>query len=686
MKAASQQYSFSSGMLDLSVEARQDIKQYYNGAKEARNVVCLPLGGCTLRGGLRRVYEIPDPGKGVRITGFEISPTKGFLCLFTDQTLKIFLNHQIKKEMATPFKGEILRNLDFNCAQDTMIICSNASKKKKLLHKGTDIDWSLEDIVDENPPQATFIDTPGGQNEIQRLKFSSFGSGNSFRLRLEGYRTKSIFWNGSQTVTAQSIRDSLNELEIIDGKAGGVTVTIYDGSQFDVEFVGTDGKKDWEDIIIAIEDASDQARVYTKCVAEGKPPLEDLWSDTRGWPYSSCHYQGRCIYGGCTAFPNQVNGSMTNNPFCHRTSTEMLDDEAISFQADAENSITINRVFALEKLFMFSNRGIFVVPESPLTPKSYAVKHTDTACANIRPVEVDGAVVYVTQSRGGVNQSVGSVVYNYENEKYQTDDLALLAYSLMRTPVAMDVRRSSLRNNATYLFVPNADGTLAVLNTKKSQDLNGWTICDTPNGFFRDVAVVNDSAYFVVERVINGQNRWFVEEYDDDLRFDLAEILESETPKQIWDNPELAFYDGMEVGLYADGLSYGYVRVENGAIKLNYPASKIEFGLPFDWAVETLPVVAELSDGTVIGHRHRILNATLRLKDTAGIFVNGQQICNRYFGRDSWDKNEVLINGTKKINMLGWRGSNLDGLGTIRCTGTSLQPVTILSITMEVVQ
>lgn len=686
MKAASQQCSFSSGMLDSSVEARQDIKQYYAGAREARNVVCLPLGGVTLRGGLRRVYEIPDPGDGVRICGFEISPVKGFLNLFTNQKVRIFLNDTITKELETPYSAADLKELDFNPSQDTMIITSKKYRHKKLLHKASDSDWSLEDIVLTNPPQMTFDDTSGGVNEIQRLKLTSFAAGNSFRLKLEGERTKSVFWNNSTTVIAQGIRDALNGLENIDGTSGGVTVRVVNNNEFDVEFVGTDGKKDWEDIIISIEDAGDQARVYTKCVTEGKPPLEDLWSEARGWAASSCHYQGRCIFGGCAALPNQINGSMTNDQFCFRNTKEMLDDEAISFPADAENTITIYRIFALEKLFIFTNRGVFVVPESPLTPKAYAVKHTDTACANIRPVEIDGAVVYVTQSRGGVNQTIGSVIYNYENEKYQTDDLALLSYSLLREPVAIDVRRSSLQNNATYLFVVNSDGTLAVLNSKRSQDLNGWTICDTPNGKFRDVAVVNDAAYFVVERVIDGKTRWFIEEYDDNLRFDLAETLETDTPQTIWDNEKLSFYNGMDVGVYADGLSYGIVSVENGKIELNYPASKIEFGLPFDWAVETMPVVAELSDGTVIGHRHRILNTTLRLKDSAGIFINGLQICNRYFGRDAWDKSEVLINGTKKINLLGWCGGNLDKLGTVRCSGTSLQPVTILSITMEVVQ
>lgn len=687
-KSNSQQFSFSSGILDDPMQARQDLKQYFSGAKQLRNVICHPLGGVTLRGGLKTYAEIPEAATGAKLGKFEINTKLGFLCLYTDKNIRIYQNQEVKQNIESPYSGEHVRELDLNQSMDTTIITSEFYQMKKLVYTGNESAWDFADIELESPPQGTFPDTPGGKNSIQRLKFSSAAANNSFRLKLEGYKTASIIWSGDVNVNAARIKEVLGNLEILNKETGGVSVTPVNG-EYDVEFIGTDGKKAWEDIIISIEEASDQCRVYTKCIQEGEPPKEPLWSVTRGWPFSSAHYQGRCIYGGCTAKSNFICGSMTTQPFTFRTTDEALDDEAITITADAEGNAHVSRVFGLEKLFVMTDKGVFVVPESPITPQNaYTVQHTDIPCAKIRPVAIDGDVVYVTQTNDGINQSVASVTYNYENEKYRTDDLALLAYSVMRKPVAMDVRRGTKRNNATYLFVVNADGSLAILNTKKSQELNGWTISDTLDGKFLDVCVVNDTPFFIVERQILGQTRYFIEYWDDDARFDLSVEFSSEKPKTLWSDEKLAFYEGLTVGIYADGLSYGEEKVENGCIILDFPASHLEVGLPFEWEIETMPVVSEqTSDGTLIGNRHRLPKVTLRVENSAGITLGKQKLSSRYFGRNNnLNHDNILMNGTYTARQLGYYGGNRDALGTIKLHGSSLQPLTLLSITAEVVQ
>lgn len=681
-----QQFTFSSGILDKPMEARQDMKTYFSGASQLLNVACMPLGGVTLRGGLKSYMEIPEMAAGEKLSRFEVDSQNGYLLLSTDKKLRIIKDAEVKSSFDTSYSGADVRNLDFNQSLDTIIITSEKYKTKTLVFSN-ETSWAFSDANFTHPPQVTFPDTAGGRNEKQRLKFSSASANNSFRLKLEGYRTASIIWSGDANTNAARIKQVINDLEIIDKQNGGVNVTPSNG-EYDVEFIGTDGKKRWEDIIISIEEASDQCRVYTKCVQEGQPPLESLWSDKRGWPFSSCYYQGRCVFGGCQAKNNILAISQATQAFSFRQTDEMLDDEACILTADGEGNSHVYRVMGMEKLFAFTDKGIFVVPESPITPAtSYTTQHTDIPCAPIRPVAIDGDIIYVTQSNDGVNLSVASISYNYETEKYKTDDLALLAYSVMRSPVAIDVRRSTRRNNATYLYVVNEDGTLAVLNTKKSQELNGWTICNTKNGWFRDVCVINDKAFFVVEREILGERRWFLEFWDDDARLDLSVTLSSDTAKSVWTDESLHTYDGLTVGVYADGLAYGEVVVENSTIELDFPVSEIEVGVPFDWDVTTLPVVAELTDGTLIGNRHRLPKVTLRLQNSAGITIGKQKICNRFFGKNNiFNKDNAVINGTVTVRQLGYCGGNRDDLGRIKLTGTSLQPLTLLSITAEVIQ
>lgn len=678
------QYSFTAGQLDEQVEARADLEHYLKGAKELTNMVCIPTGGVTLRGGLVQDFEIEDGANGIRLECFEVSPEEGLLTILTEKKLKIYDKTGLLKSITTSYAGKDLRDLDLNQKQDSMIVTSKYYPFMELLRCGSDTEWTFEQLDLTRPLQTTFLDTEGGQNDIQQIVFKNFQAGDSVRFSFDGAKALSVVFNSSSTVNAANIKNAINGLDTVDKTDGGVIVTVVTTTCYQVEFVGTDGKQDQPDIIAAIEEqASTNEQVVVKCIQEGEAPLEDLWSEKRGYPYSSCHCQGRLIFGGSYALPYMVCGSMTNSQFNFRKTSQNLDDEAVEITADSDGNCEVRRVYAMEKLFILTNKGVFAVKDMPLTPGSVSNKQTDTPCATVRPKEVDGSMVYVTQNSDGVNQTVASLTYTYENEKYKTDDLAYLVPSVMREPIKIDVRRSIKRNHATYLFVVNSDGTLAVLNTKQSQGLNGWSLCTT-QGKFLDLAVIGDTTYFAVEREIGGQKKYFIEHWDDEAKLDLGVTLTSETAKKVWQDEELATFEGMTLGVYADGLPYGYAVVNNKTITLDYAVKEIEVGIPFDWAVESMPAVVETDDYSLEQHRYRVPEVSVQMADTAGLSINGRVVCNRLFGRDGWDRENVLINGTKSVRQLGWFGAGTGRKATVRCSGTSLQPATILSVTMGV--
>ena len=684
-KQPQRQYSFSAGQLDRSIVARADIEHYMKGALTLHNVVCLPTGGVTLRGGLKRDFEIADGSKGVRLSIFEVSPQVGLLTVFTEKKLKIYRKTELVGEKTTDYLGPDLRDLDINQKMDTMITTSPYHKFMELLRQGSDTSWGYAPIEFTKEPKYTFMDTTGGKNDIQQIVFKNFQNGDTIRISLDGARSVSVEFSTSATVLADRIKAAINNLDTVNKETGGCITTVISGSVIQVEFVGTDGKQDKPDMICAIEtQASTNEQVTVKAIQEGEPPLENLWSDARGYPFSSCHCQGRLIFGGSHALPYIANGSMTNNPYVFKKTSQNLDDEAVEISADTDGNCEIRRVYAMERLFLLTNKGIFAIKDMPITPGATCTKQTDTPCAYVRPREIDSSMVYVTQNSEGVNQTVASLTYTYENEKYKTDDLAYLVPSIMRVPVAIDVRRSIKRNHATYLFVVNADGTLAVLNTKQSQGLNGWSLCST-NGRFLDVAVIGDTTYFAIERVINGEKRYFIEHWDDNAKLDLSVVLTSDAKKKVWQDESLALFDDMTVGVYVDGLPYGYAEIKNATLELDYAGSNIEVGIPFDWEVETMPAVVETDDYSLVGHRYRVPMVSVQLKDTAGIIINGQQVCNRLFGRDAWDKENILINGTKSVRQIGWFGDTKGKEATVLCSGTSIQPATILSASMEIV-
>jgi len=111
----------------------------------------------------------------------------------------------------------------------------------------------------------------------------------------------------------------------------------------------------------------------------------------------------------------------------------------------------------------------------------------------------------------------------------------------------------------------------------------------------------------------------------------------------------------------------------------------VEVGFAFDWAVETMPVDAT-GEGAA-GGRHRITQAAIRLYRSAGIAVNGRLLRGHRLGDTVLDAAPEATTGVRAVRFLGWHGGRTGNPGaTVRITGTSRLPATILSVVSEVAQ
>jgi hypothetical protein len=96
--------------------------------------------------------------------------------------------------------------------------------------------------------------------------------------------------------------------------------------------------------------------------------------------------------------------------------------------------------------------------------------------------------------------------------------------------------------------------------------------------------------------------------------------------------------------------------------------------------------VATSGEG-VVGGRHRITQAAIRLHRSAGVRVNGRVLRGHRFGDTVLDVPPEPVTGVRTVRFLGWRGGRAGGEGaTVRLTGTSRLPATILSVVSEVAQ
>lgn len=407
---------------------------------------------------------------------------------------------------------------------------------------------------------------------------------------------------------------------------------------------------------------------------------EPVWSAARGWPRSVFLHQGRLYFGGSRARPQTIWGSRANAFFDFASSDDALDDEAVEITLDNDRVCAVQQLYALDALFAFTSGGLFARDaEAIVTPSAFTFRRSsEVPTAAARPAEIDGSVLFIRADDGGHN-TVYEVVYDYETQSHRAEDIALLAGNLMRRPVDMAARLGNEADSANHLFVVNGgDGTVAVLNSRKSQKMTGWTLLVT-GGRVSRVAVVGGAPYFLVRREIGGAARWFVERLDPEFRLDASLRLSAAAPVEAWAG--LDAFEGATVEMIGDGAPLGAAAVVGGRVTTPYPVSTLEVGFAFDWAVETMPVAG---DG-VVGGRHRITQAAIRLHRAAGVRVNGRALRGQRFGDIALDALPEPVTGVRTVRFLGWRGGR-DGGATVRLTGTSRLPATILSVVSEVAQ
>lgn len=155
-KAPSQIYSFAAGVLDPTARGRMDLKSYYAGAKTGLNVTPHSLGGMGVRGGFRKVVEVPEAAGGARLGTFKYSMDAAYLLLLTDAALKIMRADAQVAALSAPWTAAQLETLDWSQSQATMVLTHPDMKTKRLLRQGSHTAWAIDDAPLTNIPTHKF--------------------------------------------------------------------------------------------------------------------------------------------------------------------------------------------------------------------------------------------------------------------------------------------------------------------------------------------------------------------------------------------------------------------------------------------------------------------------------------------------------------------------------------------------
>ncbi len=652
LKAPIQIYDFTAGWLS-GLEARADLRVYYKGGREVTNMVGLTTGGQKRRGGTRQVAEIPEAVNGCVLARFEFSTEQTYLHVFLDGAIRVFKDGEFQVDVTAPWVGADLSGLRWTQSLDTMMIAHTAYPTQKLVRQGGHTAWGLSDIAWTNPPTYRFADP----TTTSGTPAAKTGSGVAFTV-------------GAAAFSAASVD------KWIIGNDGKALITAYTSpTQVTISI-----RQDFKDV---------------NAIPAGEWSIEeDVWTATRGYPGAITLFEERTFIGASQSLLQTTWGSRSGEPFDFKSTYEALDDEGVGANLRGNRVNAIHQLFALDALFLFTTGGVWVQVDRPITPANYLPKkHCAVPAADLQPVELEERVAFISADEEGNPVCLQELQIDEmsTDTRYVPNDLSVLCPDAVADPIDLTARKSRVGGaSASHVFVVNADGSMGVLHSRRRENILGWTRWETRGNSGTDAvrraAVVGNDVYLLTRRTIAGATRWFLEVVDDDAFWDCSKRLSSATPQSVWGG--FAHLEGETVAVWADGARRDDVVVTGGAITVSdggtaIPVTALEAGLPFSWVVETMPVEAQLADGTLIGEAHRIVKATIRVKDAYEMAVNGRPVAFRKFRGMTLDTPLQPFTGIKQIRFLGWRPRDEIG-ATVRLTGQL--PITIESATLVVAQ
>lgn len=635
-RVRSYQSSFNAGVLDPRLASRLDLRRFYNGLETGDNILIQPQGGLVRRPGM--AYVDTAAGNG-RLGSFAFNTEQTYLLVFTDLNVAIYRDGVKQADVTTPWTLADLPELRWTQSADTMILVHEDYQPRKLVRAGSHTAWTLSTISLTNIPAYAFgLNYPG----VSVTPAATTGTGVTM--------TASGDWFAAGDVGATII-----------GNGGTCTIASYvSPTQVTVN------------ISTAFNDTNAiPAGSWSFDMDTATTTTEDIWSARRGWPRSVTFYEGRLWFGGSKSKPQSIFGSNVDDFFNFDLGTG-LDDEGIFVTIDTDQVNAINAIFAGRHLQIFTSGGEFYVPQDVIRPSDIAVKRQSLyGSSTVAPVSIDGATLFIERS----GKALRDFVYSFAEAAYVAQESSLMAPHLINAPVDLAALKGTSTNNANYVYVVNSDGTVAVHNTLRAQEVTAWSRWVT-SGSIKSVTVVLDDVYFLVQRTINSATVYYIEKADENTYTDANKRQTQASSVTV---TGLSHLDGELCRVRADGSVMTDKTPSGGQITLERASVDVEVGLNFDPTVKTMPLNVGFQDGPILVEKKRLVSATVDLYEAQGVKVNGTLIPSRQLGTGVLGTPPASLTGPRRVRLMGY-----DRRAQVTLSQSDPVPMVVRGLSLEV--
>lgn len=231
---------------------------------------------------------------------------------------------------------------------------------------------------------------------------------------------------------------------------------------------------------------------------------EPAWSDKRGWPQKCSSYQNRALFANSVSLPNGFWTSVVNDytDFGDMTTD---DDDAISWYPSSNDVNVIRFIVPFRSITVHTNSGIYSSPLSEvaaITPNTFTLQLQDSTPADVlQPTAIDNQIIVLS------GNDAHTMIWDGINNAYTSNIVSIANEQTIRSPVDETAFADLTRAGSRYVFIINANGSMAVFQTLQAENVQGFTpqIMEQSYGsaqFLQCASSFSGRAWFVVQREI----------------------------------------------------------------------------------------------------------------------------------------------------------------------------------------
>ncbi len=684
------QTSFTSGVLNPAFAARTDIQHYYQGARRGLNVIFPKEGGARGRWGLLYIADLLGDGRPI---DFEFNTEQIYTLWFGELKMQVFkddvlvtnINGSGNDFLVTPWTLAQAKALDYTQSADTLVLVHPDVQPRRIVRGATDATWTISTLPLVNLPKFDYADSdsPTPTSHVVDIVFTAFGDGDRYKLQLEDFETPEIHYSSvSTSANERRMKDELLLLPPTGFEDTSIAVAFTGGTTYRVTF-SLDSADAYEPMTGRNTDDA-AASISPTTITPGSPRREDVISATRGWPRSVMFYESRLWFGGTKQLLQAVLGSVIGGFFDFNLGTG-LDDQGVFVTVNTDQVNEIRALHPGRHFQMFTSGGEFYSPDRPMTPAPSLPRQSRFGTVSgIKTVDVDGATLFVNKDR----KTIREYLFLWSEEAYNATSLTVLASHLCNRIQSMAALTSTSDDEDSYVLVTNGpkglikperqpvDGSAAVLNTLRSQDIAAWSEMTTRSGDkLKSVITAGTDIYYIVERTRNGATVFQLEKASFETRMDSSKEVTTGLATTMADWTHLA---GETVQVIVDGAPVDdqTVSAAGELVFTEAPSTSVEAGYFEPPILETMPLVVDLGGGPMLGATKRIFQIRIQVQDTLGLIANGQLIPDKAIGALVTSTPDVPFTGLRVTDDMGWT----DGDATITLTQEQPLPFHVLAV------